>query len=337
MTYDEFDDYDSDLNDHEDELSDGFGVVSRFRGDNDLSELDDLDSMAEVFLARFDRQREDDEPVLKATTPAPVRALHEEAIEGFRSPAPFEGVGVALCTIFDDQGKLDAAATADLASQLVDCGVAALVVAGTTGEAVTLSRKERRKLVKKVVGAVQGAVPVFAGTGAPSAHQAVRYTADAVDLGVDGLLVLSPQNVDDPRRYYDAVGKDSGGVPVLSYHYPKWSAPGVPLGVLNDLPVAGIKDSSGDAKRMLETITEYSGAFYTGSESLLTAAGSLGAAGAISGLANVEPELCMRAFEADAEAQRELTSLVQMCGRGFPSTLKELVAARYGVSSVSRL
>jgi len=330
--FDDFDDYDSGFNDRDDDFGHGFGLVSR----TEDQPLDDLDSMADVFLARFDRRR-DDEPVLKDTAPAPVRALHHEDAGELQVAAPFEGVGGALCTIFDAQGELDAGATAELASQLAESGVAAIVVAGTTGEAVTLTRKERRKLVKRVVGTINGAVPVFAGTGAPSAYQAARFTADAVDLGVEGVLVMSPPHVDDPRPYFDAVAKDTAGVPMLAYHYPKWSAPGIAVGALNDLPIAGVKDSSGDAKRMLETITEFAGAFYTGSESLLTAAGVLGAAGAISGLANVEPELCAQAFEGDGDAQRELASLVQMCGRGFPATLKELVSARFGCSAVSRL
>jgi dihydrodipicolinate synthase/N-acetylneuraminate lyase len=123
---------------------------------------------------------------------------------------------------------------------------------------------------------------------------------------------------------------------VLAYHSPKVSAPGIAVERLPELPVHGVKDSSGDAKRMLATLTEYDGAFYTGSESLLGYAGALGATGAISGLANVEPELCARAFDGDFEAQRELAGLILMVQRGGFTTLKELVAARFDVSGVTR-
>ncbi|MGH9136635.1 MAG: dihydrodipicolinate synthase family protein, partial [Acidimicrobiales bacterium] len=54
-------------------------------------------------------------------------------------PPPFTGVGVALVTLFDDDGHVDAPATADLAARIVDTGVSAVVVAGTTGEAAALT------------------------------------------------------------------------------------------------------------------------------------------------------------------------------------------------------
>ena len=59
------------------------------------------------------------------------------------SEVVFSGVGVALVTLFDGSGALDADATAALAARLVDLGVAALIVAGTTGEPMSLDREER--------------------------------------------------------------------------------------------------------------------------------------------------------------------------------------------------
>jgi 4-hydroxy-tetrahydrodipicolinate synthase len=83
--------------------------------------------------------------------------------------APFEGVGVALVTLFDDRGELDAPASADLAVRLVEAGVRAVVVAGSTGEAAALSADERSALLDAVRAAVppSSGVPVIAGTGAP--------------------------------------------------------------------------------------------------------------------------------------------------------------------------
>ncbi|MGH8931518.1 MAG: dihydrodipicolinate synthase family protein, partial [Egibacteraceae bacterium] len=84
----------------------------------------------------------------------------------------FAGVGVAIVTLFDERGDLDAPATADLAGQLVEEGARAVVVAGSTGEAATLDLRERVALLTAVREAVPGHVPVLAGTGAPSARQA---------------------------------------------------------------------------------------------------------------------------------------------------------------------
>ena len=107
------------------------------------------------------------------------------------SPTPvFRGVGVALVTLFDADLAVDTAATADLAVRLVDAGMQAVVVAGSTGEAATLSADERVAVLTAVRAAVPDRVPVVAGTGAPSAHQAVVFTAGAVDAGADAVLAL---------------------------------------------------------------------------------------------------------------------------------------------------
>src|SRR5687768_40812 len=132
-------------------------------------------------------------------------------------PPVFTGVGVALVTIFDEQGDLDAKATATLAERLVDAGVRAVVVAGTTGEAAALSESERVGLVREVRAAVRADVPVIAGTGAASGRQAAALTASAVSSGADAVLVLSPPGTPDPRPYYDKVAAAAGHMPVLAY------------------------------------------------------------------------------------------------------------------------
>lgn len=258
--------------------------------------------------------------------------------------APFEGVGVALVTLFDDRGDLDAPATADLAARLVDTGVVrAVIVAGSTGEAAALSDEERTVLLDTVRDAVRAAVPassgvpVVAGTGAPSARQAVALTTAACDHGADAVLVLSPPGSANPRPYYDQVAKAAGGTPVLAYHFPAVSPPGIPVALLGDLPVAACKDSSGDAGRLLESRSRYGGPLYVGSSALLSFAGPLGCAGAILALANAEPERCAAAFAGDAAAQLALAEPHRQSTVGFPSGIKALTAARFGTSTVTRL
>ena len=79
----------------------------------------------------------------------------------------FEGVAVALVTLFDDGLAVDVDATAQLACTLVERGVRAVVVSGSTGEAAALTSEERAALVRAVRSAVDPSVPVIAGTGAP--------------------------------------------------------------------------------------------------------------------------------------------------------------------------
>jgi 4-hydroxy-tetrahydrodipicolinate synthase len=251
--------------------------------------------------------------------------------------AVFTGVGVALVTLFRENGDLDAAATAGLATRLVDLGVRGVVVGGSTGEAATLEPDERERLVAAVRAAVPREVPVVAGTGAVTGRQAAGLTSRAFDAGADAVLVLSPPRVVDPRPYYDAVAKAAADRPVLAYHYPRASSPGIPAGLLPELPVAGVKDSSGDAERLLVELDTFGGDVYVGAVPLLAMAGAVGAAGAVLALANVDPEGCARALTGDGAAQRALLHAHLATTVDFPASLKRAVAARFGVSPTHRL
>jgi 4-hydroxy-tetrahydrodipicolinate synthase len=249
----------------------------------------------------------------------------------------FRGVGVALATLFDDAGGLDAKATADHAATLVDLGVRAVVVAGSTGEAATLTTEERTALLVEVRRVVPAAIPVLAGTGAPSRRQAVALTRTAIDHGADAVLVLSPPGSSDLRGYYGAVAGAAGSTPVLGYHYPTSSRPGIPVELLPELPLQGIKDSSADPERLLAELAGFGGWLYVGASSILTMAGALGCTGAILAVANVEPERAKAAFAGNASAQRALYAAHAAARRDFPHGLKRAMAERFGTSTAARL
>lgn len=249
----------------------------------------------------------------------------------------FTGVGVALLTLFDSNGELDAPATAAHAARLVELGVKAVVVAGSTGEASALSLEERAELLRRTRPQVPAGICLIAGTGAPSTRQAVALTRSACDEGADAVLTLSPSGVADPGPYYRAVAEAAGTVPVLAYHWPAMAAPGIGVEALAGLPIAGCKDSSGDADRLLHTLTTWDGPLYTGSSALLSYAGPLGCAGAILALANADPEGCIAAFGGDFDAQRKLATGHRRASAGFPAGIKQLTAERFGTSTTTRL
>jgi 4-hydroxy-tetrahydrodipicolinate synthase len=248
----------------------------------------------------------------------------------------FTGVGVALVTLFDERGRLDAPATADLAAQLVDLGVQSVVVAGSTGEASALAADERSTLTRTVREAVPAGIPVLAGTGAATGEQAAELTRRAFADGADAVLVLSPPRVSDPRPYYDTVAKAAAGGTVLAYHFPRVSPPGVAVEMLPELPVAGLKDSTGDPERLLQECTTIDGDVYAGSSALVMMAGAIGATGAILAVANAEPEKCIAAFAGDAAAQKDLLP-AHLTARTFPAGIKGLVAERFGTGRTARI
>lgn len=262
-----------------------------------------------------------------------------------RSAPVFTGVGVALLTFFDDDGNLMAGATAEHAARLVGRGIGAVLVAGTSGESSALDPEERLALLDKVRDAVPAGsgVPLIVGTGAPSARQAAALTASARDHGADAVLVLSPHGSPDPRPYYDEVAKAAADTPMLAYHFPAASSPGISVEHLCDLPVSGCKDSSGDVTRLLCTLSQFSGSIWVGNPSLVLmagamhAAGTTHAAGAIVSLANLDPESCLAARAGDADAQQRLAELHVATSHRFPADLKAFVARRWGTPAGVRI
>ncbi len=213
----------------------------------------------------------------------------------------FRGAGVALLTLFHDDGSIDPRATADLARELVERGMRSVLVAGTTGEAATLTNAERSALIGAIRQAIPAEVPVIAGTGAPSIRQAVGLTEEAVAAGADAMLAWTPPGGADLPGYFKAVAGAAQGRPVLAYHFPRVYPPGIPVEALAGLPVAGQKDS-----------------------------GQLGATGALLALANVEPERCVAAFAGDAAAQRDIAERHLAAGRGGVPALKRILAEDRG-------
>ena len=193
----------------------------------------------------------------------------------------FSGVGVALATLFDEGGEVDAKATAAHAATLADLGVRAVVVAGSTGEAAALTAGERISLLTEIRRAVPAGVPVIAGTGAPSARQAAALTRDARDAGADAVLALCPPRSTDPRPYYEAVAEAAGDLPALAYHFPQTSPPGIPVEALADLPIQGLKDSSADPERLLAELEVFQRPLWVGAAVLLLMAGSLATRGSL--------------------------------------------------------
>jgi 4-hydroxy-tetrahydrodipicolinate synthase len=249
----------------------------------------------------------------------------------------WHGVAVALVTLFDSDGGVDHGATAELASYLVGSGVRGVLVAGTTGEADALTDTERVTLITAVRQALPDRVPVLAGASGAWTGASVARVVAAVQAGADAVLVAPPRRCPDVTKFYAEIAAAAGATPVLAYHFPGVAGGEVPVDALASLPVAGVKDSTGDAERLLRSLAAWDGWTYVGSSALATLAGVLGASGAILALANVAPEQCVAAFDGDGAAQRWLLEGHLAAGSNFPHGLKAMVAHRFGVSTAARM
>jgi 4-hydroxy-tetrahydrodipicolinate synthase len=249
----------------------------------------------------------------------------------------WRGVAVALVTLFDEAGGVDHEATAAHAARLVDLGMRAVLVAGSTGEADALTDTERITLVAAVRAVLPATVPVVAGASGAWTGAAVARVGDAVGAGADAVLVAPPRRLGDLTAFYAAVTAAAGAAPVLAYHYPPAAGGEVPVGVLGELKVAGIKDSSGDAERLLIELSTWDGWIYVGSTAVVTLAGAVGGTGAILAAANAHPEECVAAFHGDGAAQRRLLAAHLAARANFPQGLKAMVAERFGTSTAARM
>lgn len=249
----------------------------------------------------------------------------------------WRGVAVALVTFFDDDGGVDHAATAAHANHLLEHGIRAVLVAGSTGEADALTDTERVTLVTAVRQVLPTDIPVLAGAGGAWTGEAVARVGSAVDAGADAVLVAPPRRCRDVDAFYAAVAKAANGTPVLAYHFPGVAGGEVPVDTLNRLPVAGMKDSTGSAERLMQELAAWSGWTYVGSTAMALLAGQLGAPGAILAVANAYPQECVAAFGGDADAQRRLLIPHQRAKTDFPAGLKAMVAVQFGTPTHARM
>ena len=253
------------------------------------------------------------------------------------SKALFTGVGVALVTLFDDDGGLLPEQTAELAGRLVERGVKAVLVGGTTGEPWALDAQDRIALCTAVRDRVPDEIPVLLGTGAFSWADTEALTRACLVAPADAFLIMPPPGVPADVEHYDRLRVIAGEMPIWAYHVPELSAPGVPFDVAPKLDVDAMKDSSGDSDRLAIEWAHGDGRpLYTGSPTVLALARALDISGAILALANTAPELCIAAFEGDLAALPELCRLHVESLVDFPVNFKRTVSAAWGTPSHTR-
>jgi 4-hydroxy-tetrahydrodipicolinate synthase len=129
----------------------------------------------------------------------------------------------AIVTPFREDGSVDVESFQRLARHLVDNGSDGIVVAGTTGESPNLSDDERLGLFRAALDAVGGDATVVAGTGTYSTSHSVHLSEQAHELGVDGLLVVTPYYNKPPQRgivaHFEAIAQASDK-PIVVYNIP---------------------------------------------------------------------------------------------------------------------
>ncbi len=226
-----------------------------------------------------------------------------------------EGSIVAVVTPFKN-GEVDPAKLRELVDFHLQSGTDGLCPVGTTGESPTLSKEEKAQVVKTVVKAVRGRIPVLAGAGTNDTRATIEYTKMAKELGADAALLVTPYynkpSQEGLYRHFEAVAK-AVSIPQVLYNIPGRS-------VVNMLPetiarlaklknIVAIKEASGSLEQVTQIRTLCDLAILSGDDALTYPMMCLGGRGVISVAANIVPkavaDLCAAARKGEYRKAEE--------------------------------
>jgi 4-hydroxy-tetrahydrodipicolinate synthase len=260
-----------------------------------------------------------------------------------KKPIKLEGIYPALITSLNGDGSLDIPGVKKNVRHCLDNGCAGVVVMGSTGEAVNMSREERIAVIKAAVEESAGKGKVIAGAGAPITSTTLAYVQDAKENGADAALVITPfnniPNSEGLIKHYTAANEV--GIPIILYNLPAHTGVAITMDIFDELiklpNIIGIKESSGNFPLMANIIRKYGDdvTIFTGCDDLTLPIFSLGAKAAILALANIAPKQVVSILE-DVKANRlesarktysNLLPIAVIIGEAvnFPATVKEAV------------
>lgn len=203
----------------------------------------------------------------------------------------------AMVTPFNADGSVNYEKAADLAEWLINNGSDGLVVAGSTGEAATMSAEEKLELFRVVVNRINKRVPVIAGTGSNNTADSVKMTKMAEAMGVDGALIVGPYyNKPTQEGFYQhfAAVAQSTGLPIIVYNVPGRTASNIFPAIVARLAadfenIVAIKEAAGNVAQVAELYSVLPEEFtiYSGDDGLILPFMSVGATGLISVLSNI--------------------------------------------------
>lgn len=232
--------------------------------------------------------------------------------------APFGHLLTAMITPFGSDGAVDHGRVWELAHHLVENGSDGLVVAGTTGEAPTLSDQEKVALFRAVVEAVGKRAKVIAGTGTYDTAHSVEMTKRAAEVGCHGVLAVTPYYNRPPQeglvRHFEALAEASP-LPVMLYNIPSRTGRLIEVSTLARLAghpgIVAVKDAVGDPGFTSDTVSAVGDgmAVYSGDDINTLPIMAVGGVGVVSVASHLVGRLLKRMIEsalgADwAEARR---------------------------------
>ena len=210
----------------------------------------------------------------------------------------FKGCGTAIVTPFTEEG-VNFEALKKLIENQIENNVDAIIVCGTTGEASTMTLEEKKNTIKFVVDAVNKRTKVIAGTGSNCTKSAIEMSKYAEEVGVDGILVVTPYYNKTTQNglieHYKSIA-NSVSIPVIMYNVPSRTGvnilPETCLELSKIENIVAIKEASGDISQVakIASLCRDNLAIYSGNDDQILPVLSLGGKGVISVLSNIMPK-----------------------------------------------
>ena len=210
----------------------------------------------------------------------------------------FRGCGTALVTPFAKDGSLDEVTLRKLVRRQIEAGIDFLVPCGTTGESPTLTHKEHLRVCEITVEEAAGKTPVLGGAGGYSTHEVVELAKELKQLGVDGLLSVTPYyNKPNPEglyQHYKAIAAATP-LPIIVYSIQGRTGINIEPATLKRLAeietIVGVKEASGNIGQMaaIAHLLPENFALLCGDDAITIPVISLGGHGVISVVSNEIP------------------------------------------------
>jgi 4-hydroxy-tetrahydrodipicolinate synthase len=223
----------------------------------------------------------------------------------------FTGLGTALVTPFRGDGSIDETAVRRLARRQVEAGVHFVSPCGTTGEAPTLSHREKLRVVELVIDEVAGRVPVLPGAGGYNTREVIEQVRELEKIGADGILSVTPYynkpTQEGLYEHYKAIA-GSTSLPIVLYNVPGRAGVNIEVRTVARLSeirnIVGVKEASGNVVQMCEIYAACREDFLllSGDDSLTVAVMAIGGRGVISVASNAMPA--------------EMAQIVELCEKG---------------------
>ena len=231
----------------------------------------------------------------------------------------FTGVCTALVTPFY-RGEVNYPMLERLLQFQMDEGIQNIVLCGTTGESPTLSDAEKLSIFRRAREYVGDKCRLYAGTGSNCTEHAVCLSQAAEDLGMDGLLLVSPYyNKATPEglfAHYSAIAA-AVQLPCILYNVPSRTGVVIPVEVyrkLSRIPnIAGVKEASSDIVKVARILSECPGfPVWSGNDEQILPVMALGGSGVISVLSNVAPEKTKALADAALDGDFDSAAALQL-------------------------